>query len=43
VGSASDLNRAERLSNSFGLSGGAPGEQQVIMAIFFIDIHQCST
>ena len=43
VGSASALKRAERLSNSFGFSGGAPGAQQVIVASFFIDKHQCNS
>jgi hypothetical protein len=37
------LNRADRFSNSFGFSGGAPGEQQATVASFFIDIYQCST
>ena len=43
VGSASALKRAERLSNSFGFSGGAPGEQHVIVASFFIDRYQCNS
>src|SRR5690349_6350160 len=43
VGSASALKLADSRSNSFGLSGGAPGAQQVTVASLFIDIDQCIT
>ena len=42
VGSARALKRDERSSNSFARRGGAPGEQQVMVATFFIDIYQYS-